>query len=231
MILDEADGGLARPRGAIWRRIFILALVCGGLVALALSGAPHAALLKVLSACEQVISRHPVIGAILFVAFAAVAALVAFVSAAIIVPVAVVTWGEPLTMLLLWIGWILGGVLAYSIGRLPGRAFAKWFAGNGLLQRLESFLATRTSFGMIVLVQLTLPSEILGYLVGMLRYPLRRYLLALALCELPYAVATVNIGAGLVERRSGPILIAGLGLIVLTLTALAILKARVSRGR
>ena len=98
-----------------------------------------------------------------------------------------------------------------------------WFVSNAALARLEKHLGSRASLGLVVLVQLSLPSEIPGYVLGMLRYPFRRFLLALGLTELPYAVATVYMGSGLVEQRRGQILLIGAGLIVMSLLAVYLL--------
>jgi uncharacterized membrane protein YdjX (TVP38/TMEM64 family) len=217
--------------GNVWRRVLILAAICGGLIALATSGEVHAWLINVLATCEQVIAAHPFAGAIVFVVFAALSAMIAFVSVAIIVPVAIVTWGEPVTLALLWAGWILGGMIAYGVGSLPGRTVIGWVVSSAAITRLEERLGSRASFGLVVLVQLSLPSEIPGYVLGMLRYPFRRYLLALGLTELPYAIATVYMGSGLVEQRRGQILLFGAGLIVMSLLAVYLLKGRLLQGR
>jgi uncharacterized membrane protein YdjX (TVP38/TMEM64 family) len=227
---NDTAAVLSEHPGSIWRRVLILAAVCGVLVALATSSQVHAWLMEVLATCEQVITAHPVAGAIVFVVFAAASAMIAFFSVAIIVPVALVTWGEPATLALLWAGWISGGMFAYGIGRLPGRTMVGWFVSNAALARLEKHLGSRASLGLVVLVQLSLPSEIPGYVLGMLRYPFRRFLLALGLTELPYAVATVYMGSGLVEQRRGQILLIGAGLIVMSLLAVYLLRARLQRG-
>lgn len=222
--------GLPVHAGHIWRRVLVLAAICGVLIALATSSDVHSWLIKVLAAGEQVITAHPIAGAIVFVVFAAASAMLAFMSVAIVVPVAIVTWGEPVTLVLLWSGWMLGGVFAYGIGSLAGRTLAGWFVSKTAIERLESRLGSRASFGLVVLVQLSLPSEIPGYVLGTLRYPLRRFLLALGLTELPYAVATVYMGSGLVEQRRGQILLFGVGLIVMSLLAVYLLKGRLLKG-
>ena len=71
-----------------------------------------------------------------------------------------------------------------------------------------------------------MPSEIPGYVLGLARYPFWKYLLALTITELPYAVVTIYLGASFIERRSGLILAAGLTLIVLSVGALYIWRAR-----
>jgi uncharacterized membrane protein YdjX (TVP38/TMEM64 family) len=54
---------------------------------------------------------------------------------------------------------------------------------------------------MIVLLQLAVPSEIPGYVLGSLRYRFPRYLLALALAELPFAIGAVVLSTGFLERQ------------------------------
>src|SRR5690606_25139372 len=83
-----------------------------------------------------------------------------------------------------------------------------------------------TPVGVVLLVQLALPSEILGYVLGLVRCPLRRYQLALMLAELPYAVATIYISAGLVERRGVLIVIPGLAVVALGVVAYYAVRRR-----
>lgn len=216
-----------RPgRARVWRRALVMALLCGALVALIASDAVHGLLTEMLAAGEQVMRRHAVLGAAVFVGLAAASAVLAFFSSAVFVPMAVVTWGEPVGLLLLWLGWTLGGLCTYVIGRLPGRAMVNWLTADGALGRLEGRLRPDTPVGVVLLVQLALPSEIPGYVLGLVRYPLRRYLLALMLAELPYAVATIYISAGLVERRGVLIVIPGLAVAALGVVAYYAVRRR-----
>ena len=204
----------------------MLAVLCLALAAVAASGTLHAALLDVLAASKDVIVEFPVLGALLFVLLAAVSAMFAFVSIAILVPVAVYVWGEPLSMLLLWVGWILGGATAYGIARLLGRRFVKWLTAASALNRLEHRLHADTPFSLILILQLGLPSEIPGYLLGLVRYPFGRYLLALAIVEVPYTIATIYLGAGVVGAKGGLVLVIGLSAVVLSVGAFYLLRRR-----
>jgi uncharacterized membrane protein YdjX (TVP38/TMEM64 family) len=218
-----------RPAGArVWRRAAALALLCAGLIALIASDGFHALLIEVVRFAERVVSRHAVLGAVLFTALAAASAMFAAVSSAVVVPVAVVAWGNPVSLLLLWLGWCMGGAISYLIGRLPGRAAAQWLTADAVLRRLEGHLRPDTPFGVILTLQLALPSEIQGYLLGLVRYPFRRYLFGLALAELPYAVATIYMSAGLVERRAALILIPGLAVTAVAVAALWLVRRRIS---
>lgn len=213
---------------AVWRRAAILGLLCIVLAAVAASAGLHAALIDVLTVAQEVITRHPLLGPALFVVFAAITAMFAFVSTAVIVPAAVFTWGEPLSLLLLWVGWMLGGICTYGIGRFLGRPVIRWLSAGGTLHRFEKRIRRDAPFGLVLLFQLALPSEITGYVLGLVRYRFSRYLLALALAELPYTAATVYLGASFVERRSTAILVMGIALVTLSVAAFYILRRRLS---
>lgn len=214
----------------MWRRAAILILLCAVLAALAASDTLHEALLGVLAAAQDTIAHHSMLGAALFVAFAALSAMLAFVSAAAIVPVAIVTWDAPLSILLLWAGWILGGICSYGTGRWLGRPALRWLIADATVLRWESRIQRSASFGLVLLLQLALPSEIPGYLLGLARFSFWRYLLALGLAELPYALATVFIGAGFIERRSGMVLGTGLVIVILSVGTFYALRSRLLRA-
>lgn len=197
-------------------------------MALALSDAVHAILAEVLTASQAIIAEHPILGPLLFVVLAALTAMLAFASVAVLLPMAVFAWGEPLCMLLLWLGWLLGGACTYAAGRFLGRPMIRWLAAEPLLQRLEPHLGPRTPFRVVLLFQLALPSEIPGYVLGLVRYSVLRYLLALGLVELLYAVAAVHLGAGLVERRVGTLLGTGIAVALLSVGAFYLLRRTAS---
>ena len=187
------------PRPAA--RAAILALVVVALVALSSSEAVHAALLKVLGAANGLFARHALLGPLVFVLLAALSAMLAFFSSAVLVAPAVLAWGPVRAMALLWVGWMLGGIAAYSVARLFGRPIMRSVINTKGLDRYARKLTRDTPFTAVLLFQLSLPSELPGYLLGLVRYPPHRYLAALAIAELPYAVGTVLIGEGFVERR------------------------------
>jgi uncharacterized membrane protein YdjX (TVP38/TMEM64 family) len=206
----------ARARCETWvpsamarRRAVLLTGSCVVLAAVASSSTTHELLLRVLGATQSIIEQHAVLGVVTFVVLAAVSAMLAFVSVAVLVPAAVYAWGAPASIGLLWLGWILGGIATYAIGRHFGRQAVHWLTAEQALRRLEQQLGPDTPLWLITLVQLALPSEIPGYVLGLVRYPLSRYLIALAVAELPYTVATVYLGSSFVAGRSGLILAIG----------------------
>lgn len=206
-----------------------VAIALGAIIALVfVSRAMHTGLLDLLASAQAVAAEYPLAAAVLVVLFAAMAAMLAFVSSWVIVPFAVFTWGTGEALLLLWTGWLLGGVTAYAIGRFLGRPAVRWLAASPQLEEYEARITPRSAFGLVLLLQLGLPSEIPGYLLGIVRYSFRWYLLSLGIAELLHGLATVYLGAQILERRVGPLLaiIAALGF--MTLAAAWGLRRRLS---
>ncbi|NVJ05759.1 TVP38/TMEM64 family protein [Myxococcus sp. AM001] len=201
----DPPGGLR----AAWGRALLLGLLLAGLALLAASELFQSVLRRFLDAAAPVIAEHPFWGAVLFVLLSALSAMLAFFSSALLLPVALEAWGKLVCALLLWMGWMLGGACAYGIARAWGRPVIRRLTSTRLLSRYEERISRHSSFGLVLLFQLAVPSEIPGYVLGLARYGLRRYLRVLALAEFPYAVGTVYLGASVVERR--PLVLLGLG--------------------
>jgi uncharacterized membrane protein YdjX (TVP38/TMEM64 family) len=202
------------------RRVVVLLSLCLALAWIASSSTLHGALLGVLVATQELIHAHPLLGASLFIVMAAVSAMFTFASIAVLVPAAVFTWGAGSTIAGLWFGWILGGIGTYVIGRYLGRPAVRWLISSAALQRVESRIPAAAPFPLILLLQIALPSEVVGYVLGLARYPFLRYAAALALAELPYTVATVYLGNGFIEGRGW--VIVGVGAAIATLSLLTL---------
>ncbi len=201
------------------RRAALLLLVAAGLTLFASFEHLHAWLIEILAWAEPIIHTRPILGGAIFILFAAASAMLAFVSSAIIIPIGIYVWGEPLSTLLLWSGWIVGGACSYGIGRSLGRPVVKALSSGAALEKYEHLVSQQAPFALVVLFQLALPSEVPGYLLGLVRYPFWKYLAALALGELPYAFATVYLGSSFLERRVYRL--AGMALVMVAFSAWA----------
>ncbi|HEX6670394.1 MAG TPA: VTT domain-containing protein [Gemmatimonadales bacterium] len=179
----------------------------------------HTWVLAQLAAAEMVIRQEQAVGMVVFVLLAALSAMVAFLSSAVLIPVAVYVWGPGVCFLLLWAGWFLGGVAAYAIGRYFGRPIVRRLVRPAALERQERWARSRRSLGAILLLQLAVPTDLAGYAFGLIRCPLRPFLTALALAEIPYAAGAVFLGISFVERRLIPLL--ALGVVGVALSVLA----------
>ena len=164
---------------------------------------------------EGLISQAPLLGMIVFVLLAMISAMAAFMSSALLVPVAVYAWGKAGCLALLWLGWFLGGIASFCIGRFFGRSVVSMIMGEEKIASWESQVSKRTRFIHILLFQAVVPSEIPGYVLGILRYRFLFYLAALGITELPYAVATVYLGESFLRGDSTVFIVVGIGVIVL----------------
>ena len=164
---------------------------------------------------EGLISQAPLLGMVVFVLLAMISAMVAFISSALLVPVAVYAWGKAGCLALLWLGWFLGGIASFCIGRFFGRSVVSMILGEEKIANWESQVSKRTRFIHILFFQTVVPSEIPGYVLGILRYRFLLYLAALGITELPYAVATVYLGESFLRGDSTVFIVVGIGVIVL----------------
>jgi uncharacterized membrane protein YdjX (TVP38/TMEM64 family) len=218
---------LPTAKGRVLGLLLLLLIV----TLLASSDQVHAWLLEVLAWAESIMRARPALGRVIFVVLAAAAAMLAFVSSAILVPVAVFVWGKATSLMLLWLGWILGGICAYTMSRYLGRPAVRALSSHSSLEWYENLLSKRTPFGLVLLLQLALPSELPGYLLGVVRYPFAKYLAALALAELPYAVVTIYLGDSLIERRMYRLVLVAVGVAAFSGWTLYLLRRRVGSLR
>lgn len=184
-----------------WKRLVVVVGALVVIILLATSDPFHELIEDMLAFSEQWIHRHPRSGMVVFILFSMFSAMLAFVSSALLVPIAIYAWGEPMTALLLWTGWLLGGSTAYLIGRYPGRRVVRWFIPVERLRDYEGMISRRAPFPVVLLFQLALPSEVPGYVLGTLRYRFHVYLAALALGELPYAIGAVLLAKSFLEQN------------------------------
>jgi uncharacterized membrane protein YdjX (TVP38/TMEM64 family) len=219
----------SQPRARSWGRALVVVLLCAGVALLLSVDEVYEGLQRVLSAAEPLIAAHPVLGAVAFVLLAAISAVLAFFSSALLLPAAIYAWGNTVTFGLLWLGWLLGGICTYAVGRglrgPQGRAPKSSSQFDFYVQRAPG----EVTFAFVLLLYLALPSELPGYLCGYLRVRLRTYFAALALAELPYALGAVLLGAGVVHRHVGVLVSFGLIGAALSLYALRMLHRRLDQ--
>ena len=199
------DDGMRRHRRRL-ASLFVLILVA---TAVAATAPLHRAVLSLIARAEPLIQQHAVAGAMLFVLLSAISAVVFFFSTALITPVAVEAFGPLVTLGLLWLGWILGGLTTYAIGRLLGRSVVSWFVDPERLADYESRARRLVSFRHVLIFQLTVPSEIPGYVLGLAGCRFRTFALAMALGELPFAIGAVYLGESFLARNYAALLAIG----------------------
>jgi uncharacterized membrane protein YdjX (TVP38/TMEM64 family) len=194
---DEALASRARSR------LVVGAALITGIVVVASSSPLHAAISELVARLAAVLDAEPVLGMAFFLLFAAGSALFAFFSSALLVPVALHHWGWPATLALLWLGWLIGGLIAYALGRSLGSWMARALVSPGRLERYRDRLGAARSLPALIAFQLAVPSELTGWVMGSIGIPLARFLLVFALGELPFAAGAVFLGEGFLQRRYG----------------------------
>ena len=205
----------ARRRHVVWFWSGLVALVA--LIAfLAWSPAVQGAVNQAIAWARDVMNGHPVLGRLVFFLFSALSAMLAFASSAILVPPANLVWGESMTFVLLWGGWLLGAVAAFGIGRLA-RPLLVHTGYEDKLEKYQEYVSRRMRFWAVLLFCLAVPSEIPGYLFGSMRYPFAKFLPAVAIAEAGYALGVVVAGENLLVDRPWPFLA--------TIAALAVIAA------
>ena len=224
----EPPNVTARPglHARSWGRAVAVVLICASVALLLSFDAVYESLQWTLSAVEPSIAGHPRLGAVAFVLFAAFSAVLAFFSSALLLPAAVVTWGTTVTLVLLWLGWLLGGICTYALGRGLRRPQGEV---SRTPSKLDSYLQQtpgEVTFALVLLLCLALPSEIPGYLCGYLGVRVRTYVPALAMAELPYAIGAVVLGDGVAHRHIGWLVAVGFIGASLSLLALRALHRR-----
>lgn len=217
-------GGQINQRQALIVGVLIIA---AGL--LAASDVLHAKIAELIAISESVITEFPLLGIVMFVLLAAASAMLAFFSSAILVPVGIYAWGAVACFVLLWLGWLLGGIASFAIGKYLGRSVAAAIVGNERLSAFSQRVDRHSHFVHVLLFQAAVPSEIPGYVLGSLHFRFWSYLAALALAELPYAFATVYIGASFLERDSLELVAIGAGGLLAAACVLHILSRRPGR--
>lgn len=192
------------------RRLALLFLLILVATAVAATGPLHRAILSIIAAAEPVIQQHAVAGAVVYVLLSAISAIVFFFSTAVITPVAVEAFGPFAAFSLLWLGWIIGGITAYAIGRRFGRRVVSWFVDPVRIRDYERRAKRLVSFRHVLLFQLTVPSEIPGYVLGLAGCRFRTFVIAMALGELPFAIGAVYLGESFLDRNYALLLAIGI---------------------
>lgn len=148
----------------------------------------------------NLMEANPVLGALVFLLFSAISAMLAFASSTVLVPAGNLVWGKPITFMLLWGGWVLGAFAAYGIGRLA-RPLLRRLGYGPKLKEYEQYVSSRMRFWAVLVFCLAVPSEIPGYVFGGLQYPFWKFISAMAIAEAVYALGVVIAGESLLAAN------------------------------
>lgn len=149
---------------------------------------------------EELMSLKPALGAFFFFFISCLSALLAFASSLVLIPSALLAWGALGTFFLLWAGWLAGAAIAYGAGsRLARPLFSSW-GREQKIAHYQQFVSREANFWLVLLFCLAVPSEIPGYVFGVLRYPFGRFMAAIAVSEALYAAGVLLAAQNLLRQ-------------------------------
>lgn len=105
-----------------------------------------------------------------------------------LLPIAVVLWGSFLAAILNIIGWMIGAAIAFGLARRYGRPFVSRFIKTKHISRLEKLVPQKNIFWSIVILRMSIPTDVLSYILGLFTsIPMNIYLVATFFGLIPFA--------------------------------------------
>ncbi len=153
---------------------------------------------KVEGAVSSYIIENEVIGVVVFIFFAAFSAVLSPLSSIPAVPFAVLAWGETLTFIFLIVGWIIGALISYAVGKYGLHVLFRRILPLKKMEIYQKKFSEHSEFILVVLFRLALPSEVTGLVLGSLRYNFTKYLAATIISEIPFALVVVYSSGALI---------------------------------
>jgi len=164
--------------------------------------------------------KQAILSQLIFLGLAVLSTMFLFFSSTFTVPFAVSIWGSFFTTLLLLFGWILGAIFSYLIGRFIGYPILRYFIPEKKFDYYYRLLLQNLGFLSVFLIRFTFPSEIPGYILGILRFDFIKYLLITLFAEIPYAFLTVYAIDAILRKE--PIVLGLIAFIWLAITAVLV---------
>jgi len=151
---------------------------------------------------ENYIRERQFLGMLIFIGLAAISSMLSPFSSIPLVPVAAMLWGNIYASLLLVIGWLIGHIFTYAIGRYAGYPIAKRLIPFAKIEGYRGNFSPRSEFILVLLFRLSMPAEIPGYVLGIIRYNFGKYFLATLISEFPFGFLVVYGSEALIMRKT-----------------------------
>jgi len=145
--------------------------------------------------------NHPFAGVMFFVFLTALSSLLSPFSSIPFVPFSVAIFGGFPTIVFLMLGWMTGAIISYFLGVTVDKAFLQNLTSVEKINYYKDKISAHSHFYTIMVFRLALPAEITGYSLGILRYNFGKYLLAVFLSEIPFAVLAVFSSQAFLEKN------------------------------
>jgi len=147
---------------------------------------------------EKYVRQNELLGLLIFLLIAILSALLSPLTNVPLIPIAVALWGVFPTMIILFVGWLIGDIIAYYIGRYIGGPLFRYIISAKRFDKWTEEIRKHTRFYMLLLLRVALPAE-LGYAFGIMRYPFFKYMLITFLAEIPFVLITTYASEAILE--------------------------------
>jgi len=194
-------GGMRIPTPTL-RRLGIALGVLAAIVLFWRFTGLHEIFIEFILFLERVARKSGPTAALAFLALATFASSVGPFTVVPLVPSAVGVWGMPATAGLMMLGGLLGATLTYLIGRFAGERVLHLFVRPSRLERWKGHVPKQAAFLVALAIKFALPAEV-GYVFGMLRFGLLKYLLVTFISYVPIITAILLGSQAFVEGRLG----------------------------
>ena len=141
------------------------------------------------------VERGGVFGMVAYIVIAVIATVAAPISAAPLIPIAANVWGVAITAALSILGWTIGSLIAFAIGRRYGLPLAQKFFSVRNLESIHKHIPKEKIFWSVVLLRIMIPVDLLSYALGIFGVlGWRRYMLVTIIGITPFAFIFAYLG-------------------------------------
>ena len=115
----------------------------------------------------EYVLMHPVMGTVAFVALAALAVVFPSFTNIMFIPIGVATFGPFWAAVLCIVGWWLGSVAAFAIGRYYEAYLLSRFASFQNYMYIDKLVQDKNMFWKLIFLRMTFPVDVLSYALAL----------------------------------------------------------------
>jgi uncharacterized membrane protein YdjX (TVP38/TMEM64 family) len=135
-----------------------------------------------------IVQQNHVIGIAIFVIITALGIILSPFSGVPLIPVAITAWGKWIAGILVLTGWMIGAAITYLLGRSALYPLLKLLIPLKKLEYYRKLISGKVTFGLVVLFRFAMPVEVPGYVLGIIKYPLKKYMFASLISFIPFSI-------------------------------------------
>ena len=116
---------------------------------------------------QELALKEGIYGKIFFVFFSFISVVVPVISTLFLIPVGTVAWGPFETALLCILGWWLGSMVAFGIGKAFQKRLLENYPTLNKYKAIDDLLSKKHKIINLIFLRMTLPVDILSYALGL----------------------------------------------------------------